>query len=120
MSSELNGSLPLQQMNDVDWEKLTEQQAAGFGLSLSLFNDAVEAHALARAVFLARAAGLAVSGIVGAVLLTWSNPAVAVIGIVGALSLGTCASWWQTRGARKAVERAAEALKADVAQLPQG
>lgn len=120
MSSELNPEMPLAQMNDVAWEKITEQQAAGFGLSLSLFNDAVESHALARAVFLARAAGLVVSGIVGAVLLTWSNPAIAVIGMVGSLSLGTAASWWQTRGARKAVDRALEGLKADVAQLPQG
>lgn len=119
MSSDLNG-LPLQQMNDVDWDKLTEQQAAGFGLSLSLFNDAVEQHRLARAVFYARAASLVVATIVGVTLLSWTNPVAAVIGMLGSLTLGLVGSGWYALKTNKLVTEAAEALKADVAQLPQG
>lgn len=112
--------LPVKELNEVDWEQLTEQQAAGFGLSLGLFNDAMEQLALARAAFLARASGTVVASLVGVIALTWTSGAAAVVGMVVALVVGTAGAWWGTRRARKAVGEAQQALLADIGQLPRG
>ena len=112
--------VPIKELQDVNWDKLTEPQAAGLGLSLGLFNDAAEDHRRTRAVFLARLSMLVVAALVGGTMLSWSSPVAAVAGICGALSIGTVASWWQTRRSAEAVRQATEVLKADAAELPRG
>ena len=110
--------LPVKEMNEVNWEKITEDQAQGFGLSLSFFNDAVEIRNKLKAVFLARLMSLVTATIVGTVMLTWESPTAAVAGIVGALSLGTLASWWQAHRKEVLVKEASKSLTEDVMQLP--
>lgn len=105
-------------MNDVDWHKVTEQQAAGFSLTLALFNDAVEERAIVRAALMARVSALVTAGLVGVSLLSWASPGAAVAGIVTALSVGTLATWWGLHKANKNVKQASIAVDAEAVQLP--
>lgn len=111
--------LPTDALSDIDWDKLTERQVASVGLSLSVFNDAVEARDRARAVLLSRVSSLTIAGIVGTTLAMWTGPWPMLCGILGALALGTAASWWHARGVARSVERAQQELEADVAGLRQ-
>lgn len=112
--------LPTDALGDIDWNRLSEQQAATLGLSLGVFNDAVEARDRARAVMLSRVSSLMVAGIVGTTLAMWTGPWPTLCGILGALALGTAASWWHARAVARSVERAQRELEADVAGLRQG
>ena len=112
--------LPLQDMQEVNWDRMTEEQAAGFGLSLSLFNDAVEQHELARTAALARTGSLVIAAIVGLTMLSWTDPKAAVFGMLGSLVLGAGVSWWHTRRTAKEVKTALAALQGDITQLPRG
>lgn len=111
--------LPTDVLNDIDWNRLSEQQAATLGLSLGVFNDTIEARDRARAVLLSRVSSLTVAGIVGATLAMWTGPWPMLCGILGALLLGTAASWWHARSVARSVERAQQQLEADVAGLRQ-
>src|SRR5574342_761530 len=102
--------LPVNELNEVDWNQVTEQQAAGFGLSLGLFNDAMEQLALARAAMLARASATVVATLVGVTALTWTDPRAAVAGMVASLLVGLGGAWWGVRQARRAVVQAQQSL----------
>lgn len=112
--------LPLEQIKDVDWTQLTEEQAASLALSLGMFNDAIEQLNLAKTAFFARASGTLVAAGVGAIASTWTHPMAAVVGMIVALSLGTFGAWWGTRRCRKAVEEAKQTVLADFGTLPRG
>lgn len=113
-----SSDLPLDKMNDVDWHKVTEQQAAGFSLTLSFFNDAVEQRAVVRAALMARISSLVTAGLVGMALLSWATPGAAVAGIVTALSVGTLSTGWYLHKADKNVSAAAKAVDAEAVELP--
>jgi hypothetical protein len=108
----------LQQVEGIDWNRLNEQQAAGLGLSLGMFNDAAEEDGRARVAFMSRASSLIVAGIVGLTLQSWFDPRAAIGGIIAALGAGTLLAWWRTRRTARAVAKAQQELNADVAQLP--
>lgn len=107
-------------LDDIDWNKLTERQAAALGLSLGVFNDAVEALVRAREVMLSRVSSLTVVAIVGTALATWSGPWSTLCGILGTLVLGAAASWWHARVVAHSVERAQRELEATVVGLRKG
>lgn len=112
--------LPLQEMQDVDWNKLTEEQAARFGLSLGIYNDAVELRDRARSVFMSRVSALISGGVVGLVLLTWSDPKTAIVGVCISLGVGCAHTLYSLRKASSALEEAKKSLQDDVSQMPRG
>ena len=113
-----SNDLPLEKMNDVDWHKVTEAQAAGFGLTLAFFNDAVEQRAVIRAALFARISSLVTAGLVGVTVLSWATPGAAVAGIVAALSVSTLATWWGLHKANRDVNSAAVTVDDEAAELP--
>ena len=113
-----SNDLPLDKVDNVDWHKVTEQQAAGFSLTLSFFNDAVEERAVIRAALMARVSSLVTAGLVGVALLSWATPGAAIAGIVTALSVGTLATWWGLHKANRNVARTLAAVDAEAVQLP--
>lgn len=110
--------LPIREMNEINWNKITEDQAKSFGLSLGIFNDAIEVRDKMKAVFMARLSSLVVAVIVGGVSITWGDSLATIVGIGVALSVGTLASAWQLYRKNELVDIASKDLTSDIAVLP--
>lgn len=112
--------LPIEKMNEVNWECITEQQAAGFGLSLSLYNDAVEDHRLSKVAVVSRVSSLATAAVVGLVLLTWTRPDFAVFGVIVTLCVGTVGPLLRAFKTNEMLKKASGKINKEIQQLAQG
>ncbi len=110
--------LPLEEMNDVDWNSLTEVQAAGFGLSLGMFNDAHEERDKVMHELMARAAALTSCAFVGIVLLVSSaSTRSTLIAILGTLLMGMLGTYIRYRRSNKQLKIASDELKGELVIL---
>lgn len=116
MSNDLN-DLPLNMLNDVAWDRLTEQQALDFSRVLSLFNDAIDAAAVERATLWARASSFVmVCVIIGSMLTAFESTTVAVVCAV-VLGASTLFSWRRSHAARHRVKACLRSLESFLVRL---
>lgn len=114
----LTSEMPLSEMHNVDWDRLTESQAAGFGVSLGIFNDAHEEVSRVKAELAARLASLASCSLVAIVLLVWSaSLKAALVAVMVTLVVGTCLAALRYRRSRKQLATAMTELKTELHTL---
>ncbi len=112
------GELHPKEMNDVPWDKLSAPQAAGLGVSMSIFNDAHEECGKIKAEVFGRAAALFSCALVAITLLVWSeNLKTALVAIIVTLVVGLMLSLARYRRGLKHLESATVTLKEEIGQL---
>lgn len=110
--------LPVELLNKVDWDKLTETQAAALGSVLGTFNDAYDEYrnAATRAMtwLLATCAAL----IAGTIVTLWTRSGVTIVVSIAATMLaGTLLAFFSTLASSRALSTSETALEAEAERL---
>jgi len=88
----------------VDWHKLTEAEAAGFGLAMGLYRDVSHSHQYRRMAWGTATGGvISMSVLVGACLLFGSGPWFALSVVIGTQALRALWLYWKAHQARQDV-----------------
>jgi len=111
-------NLPVDKLNKVDWNVVTEEQAANFGLALGIYNDVVESNQKLKAIYNANLLLFITSTIVYLILAFVFDTIVASVGSFLVLSYVTYRSWRDSLESEKHVKSTLDSLVKDVECLP--
>ncbi len=105
------------EINDIDWNRVSQEQAASFCRVLSVVNDTLEAHERSEVVFIALLASHCSAAALCAAMFTFISPHAAATSVALVAAASIVASWVRLRKTRNLTIGVIDALKMEAAHL---